>query len=81
MENDWHTNVVRYGLGGMGVSVCARLLSGADYVLTNYIDPHGGPYAYVAYVPPTGDSPYGGSYAAIPADHPHFPYGVAVEPP
>lgn len=81
MESSWHTNVVKYGLGGMGVTVCARLDGGGGYILTNAKFPPFGPFVAVAELPPTGDSPYGGSYAVIPADHPNFPYGLAVEGP
>lgn len=79
MENEWGANVTLFGLGSLGVTLCAPLHGSPLGILTNSTVP-GDPYALVAYLPlhPAIDN-YGFGGMIIPSNHPHFPYGYAVD--
>lgn len=79
MGSSWSANVARYGLGGTGATLAARLLDFAEVlVITNQqIDPT----ICVRWDVPQDFEPDRDYFSAgIPRLAPHFPYGYHVEP-
>lgn len=80
MGSSWHANVWEAGLGGIGATVCARLLGAGETWLTNALVAPDTNLAVVATAPPTsGSEVYTWSARDI-TGLGHFPYGFAVEP-
>lgn len=80
MENSWHENVLRWGLGDEFITVCSPMLGifPSNWILTNRYDPFGA--SIWVYPPDTNpDLPYG--VQTRPKLTPHFPYGYPVVPP
>jgi hypothetical protein len=79
LESSWRLNVLKEGLGDMGITLCTRFngFFPANYVLTNQ---HDLPFQYIAVTPPDTDPdvPYGWLPRARPAGN--FPYGYDVPP-
>ena len=79
MEFSWGRNVTEYGLGSMGVTLASRL-PGTFRVVTNGTHPAFPGFHVEAYLSLNPDTPILTSLAPNNPGHPHFPYGIPVEP-
>lgn len=78
MESEWSSNVWDLGIGSLGATLCARVLTAANWYQTNAPNQFSGPGRIYFEYPPTGDSPYGFGEYVPPLEHPNFPYGLDV---
>jgi hypothetical protein len=79
LEYSWSVDVVRYGLGKLGITRCSRF-PGTNSILTNEPQGPGSNLCSIWILPsnPSTDN-YGHGSAVIPPGS-HFPYGFTVEP-
>lgn len=79
MESNWRQGVHAAGLDQLGIRLAARLLGGGFFLVT---DSGGIPGIYYVWVlSPANLQVTGTRFTfAIPAAHPHYPYGRAVTP-
>lgn len=79
MESEWRYNVALAGMADGDWDLAARVLGAPFLAIANPDAAQPGSYRLY-----TGDLSSGlptfAAYVPIPAEHPHFPYGVAVEP-
>jgi len=79
LESNWRYRVAERGMAKTGVRLAAWLLDSTslitcfeDYAVTGY-------YQSWFYLDPDQDPLYV-SNVPVPAEHPHFPFGLVVEP-
>jgi hypothetical protein len=80
LENKWSRNITLLGLGGLGATLCSRVLASLTLYATNAVNVLGPNLATFVQIPPTGvDFPFliGGVDVTGLG---HFPYGFDVEP-
>ena len=79
MGFSWQQNITVDGLRSAGVTAAARWLDFPQFTVTN--GPHDtGLGKALWYVPPDMDVAYTQFALHPPAEYPHFPYGMEVEP-
>lgn len=79
MASNWGDGPGRYGLGSTGCTLASRVLEPLGRILTNANTGNGSVFATAYLFLDTGEIVGSGPFP-IPATHPHFPYGYAVEP-
>ena len=79
MDHSWGRNVVDYGLGDLGITVCSHMLDLPGRVLTNLLTPSSGLPVYFFIPLDTGLVFYlSGNVSRVPGSN--FPYGHPVVP-
>lgn len=78
MANDWSENVADFGLGSLGVGLCARLRFFPNLIITNQPDILPSGFAMIGEYTPIGDPEPVWAQSSLPKHAPHFPYGWDV---
>lgn len=79
MESSWRLNVALEGMSGTDWRLAASLLGIPFLAVVNGV-PGAGTYRLYQENPNPEGMPVLVSSPPIPVDHPHFPYGLEVEP-